>query len=73
MWKIVFFVVVISAGIMDLFAQHAAQSTPDVRPASNSESYYVMWVILGIWFAVSLYLFFIDRKISRLEKKHKND
>ncbi len=55
----------------NLSAQGALQLTAHAQNAGNSESFIVMWVILGIWCAVSLYIIFIDRKISSLEKKHK--
>lgn len=57
----------------DLSAQTASQSAPPEMKIQSEEGFSVMWVILGIWFAVSMYLLYIDRKFSSMEKKHKND
>ncbi len=64
-------VVVVFSDSANLFAQGALRVTAQEQHVENVQSFSVMWVILGIWFVVSLYLVYIDRKISSLEKKHK--
>jgi hypothetical protein len=52
--------------VENVFAESAEQVS--IRHANNDGSNAILWVILSIWFAVSLYLLYIDRKITRLEK-----
>ncbi len=33
----------------------------------------VMWVVLAGWIGIGIYLFIIDRRVSRLEKRARND
>jgi len=56
---------------------HAAEqeSEGEIAPSpakpddSSSALYRVMWTVLIIWTAISVYLYAIDRKISRLERE----
>ena len=36
---------------------------------TNNELLKVMFIILVVWFGIGLYLFLIDRKISKLQKE----
>lgn len=53
-----------------LFGQNSSQTSYDT---STTQCAVVMWVVLGIWLVISLYLLIIDRKITKLEKSKKND
>jgi len=42
-------------------------------PAGGEVLTRVMWVVLAGWAGIGVYIFFIDRKVSRLEKKGRHD
>lgn len=64
-------VVIIFTSGSNLIAQGASQTPPQEHHYANHAGFSVMWVILATWCALSLYLLYIDRKISKLEKKGK--
>ncbi len=56
-----------------IFASHVLQAQPQVEMAdtlrSEGKIYVVVAIILVIFIGIAVYLFSIDRKVSRLEKK----
>ncbi|MBN1533664.1 MAG: CcmD family protein [Spirochaetes bacterium] len=48
------------------------ERTQEIDPGDADEPIYrVLGIVLFVWIGISLYLFFIDRKITRLEKRIK--
>jgi len=64
--KISLFILSLLAGLYS-FAQDGAASTDIMR--SNGKIYVVMAVVITIVLGLFIYVFILDRKISRLEKK----
>jgi CcmD family protein len=46
-------------------------SESPVAPGRSSQLYHVMGIVLLSWCGIALYLFLLDRKVSKLERKLK--
>jgi hypothetical protein len=60
------------AGARATTATEAGKATEVSQPQEHPESALlnrVMLTILGVWAALAVYLFFIDRKLSRMERE----
>jgi len=62
---------ILSTGVCSrLFAQGAASSGAEDFMNSNGKIYVVVAVVVLIVIALFAYLFYLDRKIARMEKEH---
>ncbi|MCT1525879.1 CcmD family protein [Sphingobacterium hotanense] len=66
MKKFILFVMALFAGISCIFAQNKVEMADTLR--SEGKIYVVVLVMLVIFAAVAVYLFILDRKVSKLEK-----
>jgi CcmD family protein len=69
-------VLALALGASRAHAAGAAPARPSTAPAaqadvetSSATLRRVMWVVLAAWTALGVYLFTIDRKVTRLEKR----
>ncbi len=50
-----------------------AQNTADPSPAESSNAIYiVMSVVLIVWIGLAIFIFYLDRKVTRIEKNLNN-
>lgn len=72
MKKIILSVAAFFAGLMFSFAQANASGVEMATGLRSSGKIYVVVLVLAVLFVgLAIYLFSIDRKVSKLEKEHK--
>ncbi|HLR00336.1 MAG TPA: CcmD family protein [Sphingobacterium sp.] len=65
--KYFLFIIMLFGGMMQLQAANSVDMAFDLR--ASGKIYVVVLVVLVIFFGIALYLFLLDKKISKLEEE----